>query len=74
LVPDGDEVGLTGRILQDDVIDISLILLFGGYEGDRFSGQDTNDDGVQDLPRLTSDGVGITATIGAEFPFVGNPQ
>lgn len=74
LVPDGDEVGLTGRTLQDDVIDISLILLFGGYEGDRFSGQDTNDDGVQDLPRLTSDGVGITATIGAEFPFVGNPQ
>lgn len=34
LVPDGDEVGLTGRTPQDDVIDVSLILLFGGMEGD----------------------------------------
>ena len=74
LVPDGDEVGLTGRALQDDVIDVSLILLFGGYEGTRFSGQDVDGDGVQDLPRLTSDGVSLTATISAEFPFVGNPQ
>lgn len=74
LVPDGDEVGLTGRSLQDDVIDVSLILLFGGNEGDRFSGQDLNGDGVQDLPRLTSDGVSLTAAIGTEFPYVGNPQ
>ncbi len=74
LVPDGDEIGLTGRALQDDVIDVSLILLFGGNEGTRFSGQDVDFDGIQDLPRLTSDGVGLTATIGSEFPFVGNPQ
>lgn len=74
LVPDGDEIGLTGRRPQDDVIDISLILLFGGMEGDRFSGQDINGDGESDLPRLTSDGVGLTATIGTSFPFLGSPQ
>tara|TARA_R110002051_G_scaffold132697_1_gene206297 strand:+ start:14704 stop:15384 length:681 start_codon:yes stop_codon:yes gene_type:complete len=74
LVPDGDEVGLTGRTLQDDVIDVSLILLFGGMEGDRFSGQDTNDDGVADLPRLTSDGVSITASPTTTFPYLGNPE
>ncbi len=74
LVPDGDEIGLTGRRLQDDVIDVSLILLFGGMEGDRFSGQDTDNDGMADLPRLTSDGVGLTATINAEFPYVSAPE
>lgn len=74
LVPDGDEIALTGRALTDDVIDVSLILLFGGMEGDRFSGQDTDMDGTQDLPRLTSDGVGLTATISTAFPYLGNPE
>ena len=75
LVPDGDEIGLTGRRLQDDVIDISLILLFGGNEGDRFSGQDLDDDGMADLPRLTSDGVALTAeNISASFPYLGAPE
>jgi len=74
LVPDGDEVALTGRTIQDDVIDVSLILLFGGMEGDRFSGQDTNDDGMADLPRLTSDGVSITASPTTTFPYLGNPE
>ena len=74
LVPDGDEVALTGRRLQDDVIDISLILLFGGMEGDRFSGQDLDNDGMADLPRLTSDGVSLTATLIADFPYIGNPE
>lgn len=75
LVPDGDEVGLTGRRLQDDVIDISLILLFGGMEGDRFSGQDLDGDGMADLPRLTSDGVSLTAAnISASFPYMGAPE
>ena len=69
-----DAIGLTGRRPQDDVIDVSLILLFGGGDGARFSGQDTNDDGMQDLPRLTSDGVGLTATIGTEFPYLGAPE
>jgi len=74
LVPDGDEVALTGRTPQDDVIDVSLILLFGGMEGDRFSGQDTNMDGMADLPRLTSDGVGLTADISTSFPYLGAPE
>jgi hypothetical protein len=74
LVPDGDEIALTGRTPQDDIIDVSLILFFGGMEGDRFSGQDTDMDGVADLPRLTSDGVGLTAEIGTEFPYLGSPE
>ncbi len=74
LVPDGDEVALTGRTPQDDIIDVSLILFFGGMEGDRFSGQDLNDDGMADLPRLTSDGVSLTATISTDFPYLGTPE
>lgn len=74
LVPDGDEVALTGRRPQDDVIDVSLILLFGGMEGDRFSGQDIDMDGTPDLPRLTSDGVGLTADIATTFPYLGAPE
>lgn len=72
LVPDGDEVALTGRTPQDDVIDVSLILLFGGMEGDRFSGQDDGSGG--NLPRLTSDGVGLTADISTTFPYLGAPE
>jgi hypothetical protein len=67
-------IGLTGRTPQDDVIDVSLILLFGGEDGIRFSGQDTDDDGMQDLPRLTSDGVGLTADISTTFPYLGSPE
>ena len=74
LVPDGDEVALTGRLITDDVIDVSLILLFGGAEGNRFSGQDTDGDGMADLPRLTSDGVSLTATVSTDFPFLGTPE
>ncbi len=74
LVPDGDEVALTGRTLQDDIIDVSLILLFGGETGDRFSGQDTDGDGTADLPRLTSDGVSLTATPTENFPYLGAPE
>ncbi len=67
-------IGLTGRTPQDDVIDVSLILLFGGGNGARFSGQDTDGDGISDLPRLTSDGVSLTATIGTAFPYLGAPE
>ncbi|WP_422348458.1 hypothetical protein [Flagellimonas sp.] len=74
LVPDGDEIALTGRKLTDDVIDVSLILFFGGAEGDRFSGQDTNMDGTADLPRLTSDGVGFTGEVLTDFPYISNPE
>ena len=41
---------LTGRTLSDDVIDISLTLMFGGTDGARF-------DGNNGTPQLTSDGV-----------------
>lgn len=67
-------IGLTGRTPQDDVIDVSLILLFGGGDGARFSGQDTDMDGMADLPRLTSDGVGLTADISTTFPYLGAPE
>jgi hypothetical protein len=43
-------VALTGRNLSDDVIDVSLILMFGGTTGTRF-------DGNNGTPQLTSDGV-----------------
>ncbi|KKM93660.1 hypothetical protein LCGC14_1206180 [marine sediment metagenome] len=74
LTLDGDEIAFTGRALGDDVIDVSLILLFGGENGIRFSGQDTNADGEADLPRLTSDGVAITATPTDTFPYLGAPE
>ena len=74
LVPDGDEIALTGRSLSDDFVDMSLILFFGGAEGTRFSGQDLDDDGTADLPRLTSDGVGLTSDISDTFPYLGAPE
>ncbi len=46
----GTGVVLTGRTLADDVIDISLTLMFGGTSGTRF-------DGNNGTPQLTSDGV-----------------
>ncbi|MFN4763502.1 DUF4331 family protein [Gillisia sp. Q332] len=61
-------IGFTGRKLQDDVIDISLILLFGGETGARFNGQDG-------LPQLVTDGVSITAdNISTSFPYIGAPE
>jgi len=40
----------TGRNLSDDVIDVSLMLMFGGESGTRF-------DGNNDTPQLTTDGI-----------------
>ena len=40
----------TGRSLSDDVVDMSLTLMFGGENGTRF-------DGNNDTPQLTTDGV-----------------
>lgn len=60
-------IGLTGRTPQDDIIDISLILLFGGGDGARFNGEGG-------LPLLVSDGVSLTATISDSFPYLGNPE
>ena len=59
-------VALTGRGLEDDVIDISLTLMFGGTTGTRFDGQNGT-------PQLTFDGVDLgTRTYGA-FPYLEGP-
>lgn len=61
-------IGFTGRKLQDDVIDVSLILLFGGETGARFNGQDG-------FPQLVTDGVSLTAdNISTSFPYIGAPE
>ncbi|NEV93052.1 DUF4331 domain-containing protein [Psychroflexus sp. YR1-1] len=60
-------IGFTGRRLQDDVIDVSLILLFGGESGARFNGQNG-------LPQLVTDGVSLTANISSAFPYAGAPE
>jgi len=55
---------LTGRRLQDDVIDVSLILLFGGNSGARF-------DGSGGIPNLVSDNVGLEAGVTqSAFPYM----
>ncbi len=67
-----DAIGFTGRTLQDDVIDVSLILLFGGADGARFNGQEV--EGVGTFPRLVSDGVSLTASPSNDFPYLGAPE
>ncbi len=57
-------VPLTGRTLEDDVIDVSLILLFGGNSGARF-------DGTGGTPNLVSDNVGLEAgATSSSFPYL----
>ncbi len=59
---------LTGRALSDDVIDVSLILLFGGNTGARF-------DGNNGTPNLVSDNVGLEpGVIQSSFPYLTAPQ
>ena len=60
-------IGLTGRTLTDDVIDVSLILLFGGGDGARFNGEGG-------LPLLVSDGVSFTGEVSMTFPYIGDPE
>lgn len=56
----GTEV-LTGRALSDDVIDVSLLLIFGGPNGD-------------ENPGLTSDGVPTNdAAFSNSFPYLAGP-
>lgn len=63
---DGTNV-LTGRGLADDVIDISLILLFGGNNGARF-------DGNNGTPLLVSDGVPTNdQNFQNTFPYLSTP-
>ncbi len=57
----GTEI-LTGRNLTDDVIDVSLLLIFGGPAG-------------TDNPTLTSDFVSANdVTFSSSFPYVANPN
>ncbi len=71
---DGTNV-LTGRTLTDDIIDISLVLVFGGENGDRFNGQDTKGDGTPDLPILVTDGVNNSGeTPLNSFPYLEPPH
>jgi hypothetical protein len=63
---DGTNI-LTGRNLSDDVIDISLTLMFGGTNGTRF-------DGTNGTPQLTSDGVGPgDRNFTLPFPYLESP-
>lgn len=60
------ELWFTGRNLTDDVMDTTLLLIFGGPEGDRF-------DGING-PLLISDGVGPGDRVFlTDFPFLEAP-
>ncbi|MAN58396.1 MAG: hypothetical protein CMC08_01020 [Flavobacteriaceae bacterium] len=63
-VPGG--VALTGRTLTDDVIDVSLTLMFGGSDGMRFNGQNG-------LPLLITDNVGFGDREVQPFPYLEAP-
>ncbi|MEO9953060.1 DUF4331 family protein [Nonlabens sp.] len=55
---------LTGRTLEDDVIDVSLIVLFGGNTGARF-------DGNNGTPNLVSDNVALEGGVSTStFPYL----
>ncbi len=64
----GTGIALTGRTLNDDVIDISLTLMFGGTTGTRF-------DGNNGTPQLTSDGVDSgDRDFSLPFPYLETPN
>ena len=57
----------TGRSLSDDVIDVSLMLMFGGADGTRL-------DGTNDTPQLTTDGVDAgDRDFSLPFPYLETP-
>lgn len=63
----GTEI-LTGRALNDDVIDISLYLIFGGPMGT------DNDNNPETEPLLTSDGVPANdVAFSTSFPYLASP-
>ena len=63
---DGTNI-FTGRTLGDDVIDISLTLMFGGTTGTRF-------DGNNGTPQLTTDGVDVgDRDLTLPFPYMEAP-
>ena len=61
---------LTGRTLSDDVVDVSLILLFGGMDGQKYNGQ------TPETPILVTDNVSAgTGAMGTStFPYLVSPQ
>ena len=61
---------LTGRTLSDDVVDVSLILLFGGMDGQKYNGQ------TAETPILVTDNVSAgTGAMGTNsFPYLVGPQ
>jgi len=59
-------LALTGRGLEDDVIDVSLTLIFGGEDGTSFNGEN-------DSPLLTSDNVSIGTRTYGDFPYLEAP-
>ncbi len=64
---ESQSLALTGRALTDDVIDVSLILFFGGPGGARF-------DGNNGTPQLVSDGVGVgDRQFSSSFPYMEAP-
>lgn len=57
----------TGRSLSDDVMDVNLMLLFGGIDGTRF-------DGNNDTPQLTTDAVDSgDRDFSLSFPYLESP-
>jgi len=62
-------VALTGRTLNDDVIDISLILMFGGGDINNL-----NFDGTEGSPLLISDSVGFGDRQIGDFPYLETPN
>ncbi|PHS61813.1 MAG: hypothetical protein COB12_11585 [Flavobacterium sp.] len=57
----------TGRKLSDDVMDVTLMLMFGGADGTRF-------DGNNDTPQLTTDGVDAgDRDFSLPFPYLESP-
>ncbi len=57
----------TGRKLSDDVMDVTLMLMFGGTDGTRF-------DGNNDTPQLTTDGVDAgNRDFSLSFPYLETP-
>ncbi|PVW11612.1 hypothetical protein DDV96_15660 [Marixanthomonas spongiae] len=63
------EVALTGRNIDDDVIDISLILMFGGGDINNL-----NFDGSDGSPLLISDSVGFGDRQVVDFPYLETPN
>jgi hypothetical protein len=59
--------GWGGRKLQDDVVDLALLAVFGDPFG-------ADPDGAAGKEALTTDNVAFDSAVLAQFPYVGNPN